>query len=83
MQKTSTVNTRIDPSLKNKAEAIFDKLGLSSTEAVRLFYKQVCLHKGLPFEIKIPNKTTVQAMKEADAGKTHKAKNIKSLLEDE
>ncbi len=83
MHKSSTVNTRINPALKNKAEAIFNKIGLSSAEAVRLFYTQVCLHKGLPFEIKIPNKTTERAMQEADLGKTKKAKSIKALLDEE
>lgn len=81
MHKSSTINTRIDPTLKNKAESIFHKIGLSSAEAVRLFYTQVCLRKGLPFDVCIPNKKTVKAMQNADAGKTHKAKNIKALLD--
>ena len=56
MYKVATINTRIEPELKIAAESILHKVGLTSAEAVRLFYKQVCLHKGLPFEIKIPNK---------------------------
>jgi DNA-damage-inducible protein J len=58
MTKRSIVNIRIESEIKTKAEKIFDHLGLSSSEAVRLFYAQVCLHKGLPFELKIPNQET-------------------------
>lgn len=82
MHKIATVNARIDPELKNEAEAILGKVGLTSAEAVRLFYKQICLNKGLPFSVKLPNKKTLKAMREADSGKTHKSKNVAALFED-
>lgn len=61
MHKSAVVNARVEPHLTNMAENIFHKPGLSPAEAIRLFYVQVCLNKGLPFEIKIPNKTTQKA----------------------
>lgn len=82
MHKAATINTRIEPKLKSQAEAILHKVGLTSAEAVRLFYMQVCLQKGLPFEVKIPNKATIKAMKDADNRKTHKAKSVDELFED-
>lgn len=82
MHKVATVNTRIEPKLKAQAEIILHKVGLTSAEAVRLFYMQVCLHKGLPFEVKIPNKETIKAMRDADKRKTLKAKSIDELFED-
>lgn len=82
MHKVATVNTRIEPKLKSQAEAILNKVGLTSAEAVRLFYMQVCLHKGLPFEVKIPNKETIKAMQSADKRKTRKAKNVDELFKD-
>lgn len=82
MHKAATVNTRIEPKLKTRAEAILRKVGLSSAEAVRLFYMQVCLNNGLPFEVKIPNKATTNAMHNADKRKTHKAKNVDELFKD-
>jgi DNA-damage-inducible protein J len=82
MYKAATINTRIEPELKNKVEAILNKIGLTSAEAIRLFYKQICLSRGLPFELKIPNKKTLKAMHDADTGKTHKAKNVDSLFKD-
>lgn len=56
MAKTSTLHTRIETDLKNNAEIIFAQLGLTSAEAIKLFYRQVELQGGLPFELKVPNK---------------------------
>lgn len=82
VHKIATINARIEPEVKAKAEVILHKVGLSPAEAIRLFYKQICLNKGLPFLIKIPNKKTLKAMHDADTGKTHKAKSVDELFED-
>ena len=82
MHKAATINTRIEPRLKSQAETILHKVGLTSAEAVRLFYMQICLKKGLPFEVKIPNKATIKAIKDADNRKTRKAKSVDELFED-
>jgi DNA-damage-inducible protein J len=66
--KTDMIRVRIDPTLKDEAEQILGKLGLSSSDAIRLFYSQITLTEGLPFPVKIPNAETRQAMNEADAG---------------
>ena len=50
MYRTATLNTRINPDLKDKAENILHKIGLTSAEAIRIFYAQICLRKGLPFD---------------------------------
>ena len=60
------VHARIDPRLKKSAERIFTKIGISTTEAIRLFLKQVELHNGLPFPVSIPNKETIAAMMETE-----------------
>ena len=65
-EKTRMVHARIDPQLKKSAERIFTRIGISTTEAIRLFLKQVELHKGLPFAVSIPNDETVAAMREAN-----------------
>lgn len=82
MHKVATINTRIEPKLKMRAETILHKVGLTSAEAVRLFYTQICLNKGLPFEIKIPNKQTIKAMSDADNRKIHTAKSVDELFDD-
>lgn len=55
MSKATYVHTRIDPMLKEHAEMVFSKLGLTLTEAISLFFKQVTLKDGLPFELVIPS----------------------------
>ncbi len=67
MTKTATVRARIEPNLKNDVEDLFKKLGLSTTEAINLFYRQVKMRKGLPFSVVIPNKTTEKVFKDSDA----------------
>jgi DNA-damage-inducible protein J len=67
--KTAMITTRVDPDLKSDAEKVLGKLGISTTEAINLFLSQVRLRKGLPFDVKIPNKTTLKAMKDAEDGR--------------
>ena len=57
MAKTAVISARIDPELKQNAESIFKELGLTTAQAITLFYRQVDLQHGLPFSIKLPNKT--------------------------
>lgn len=59
----------MQPELKNKAESVFRKLGLTTTQAITLFYKQVELRNGLPFEVAIPNETTYRTFTNTDAGR--------------
>ena len=69
MNKTSTIRARVEPDLKNKAEHIFKQLGLTTTQAITLFYKQVELKQGLPFDVAIPNKITRKTFSATDAGR--------------
>ena len=64
--KTQMIHARIDPRLRESTARIFSKVGVSSAEAIRLFLKQVELHRGLPFPVAIPSKETVAAMMEAN-----------------
>ncbi|MGE0642367.1 MAG: type II toxin-antitoxin system RelB/DinJ family antitoxin [Nitrospira sp.] len=59
------INTRIDAGLKKKAMKVFDRLGITEAEAIRLFYAQVDLQQGIPFPLMIPNAHTRDAFKEA------------------
>ncbi|MHC4325680.1 MAG: type II toxin-antitoxin system RelB/DinJ family antitoxin [Planctomycetota bacterium] len=69
MNKSATVRARIEPNLKNQAEKVFRELGLSTTQAITLFYKQVELRNGLPFEVVIPNEVTHRTFSNTDTGK--------------
>ena len=69
MAKSATVRARIEPMLKAEVETLFHQLGLSTTEAINIFYNQVQLRKGLPFNVVLPNKTTEKTFKDTDVGK--------------
>ena len=62
---TAEVRTRLNPVLKEQAGSILAECGLNLSEAYRLFLKQVVRHNGLPFDVKVPNAETIEAMKEA------------------
>lgn len=68
MAKTETIRARVEPGLKREAESVLKALGLSPTEAIRLFYRQVTLRRGLPFAVEIPNAETREAMRRALEG---------------
>jgi DNA-damage-inducible protein J len=69
MSKTAVVRARVEPELKEQAETIFERLGVSTTQAISMFYKQVILRRGLPFDVAIPNATTRKAFEATDAGR--------------
>jgi len=61
MPKTGIISARVDPKLKHSAERVFKELGLTTTQAITLFYKQVELERGLPFAVRVPNDVTAEA----------------------
>ena len=69
MNKTATVRARIQPGLKDHAENVFHRLGLNATQAITIFYKQVELSRGLPFQLAIPTSTTRQTFDSTDTGR--------------
>jgi DNA-damage-inducible protein J len=72
--KSKMIRARVEPALKHDAEAVLDKLGMTPTEAITLFYKQVKLYRGLPFPVRIPNAATRKALQEA-----RRRKNVESF----
>lgn len=69
MSKSAMVRARIEPELKREAEKVFDQLGLSVTQAITIFYRQVGLRKGLPFDVVVPTDTTLKTFEDTDAGR--------------
>ena len=54
MAKSANLYARIEPDLKEQAEGILSALGIPASNAITMFYKQIVLQKGLPFEVKLP-----------------------------
>lgn len=52
--RTANIYTRVDPETKEQAEAILNQLGIPMSNAIGMFLKQVVLHRGIPFEMKLP-----------------------------
>lgn len=69
MAKTAMIRARTTPELKADAERVFEKLGINTSEAINLFLAQVRIYKGIPFDVRIPNKTTLETFKKTDEGK--------------
>ena len=67
--KTAAVHSRIQPEIKEQADGILQRLGLSPTEAIRMFYMQITLRNGLPFDVAIPNDVTIKALEESRNGR--------------
>lgn len=67
MSKSAMVRARIEPDLKKHAEDIFQSLGMTATQAITIFYKQVEMRNGLPFNVSIPNEETINTFEATDA----------------
>jgi len=59
----------LDSDIASKAKEIFKEYGVSLSDAINMFLTQSVLEKGLPFEMKVPNSETVQAIKDARENK--------------
>ena len=68
MYRTTTVRARIEPHLKSDVEKLLHRLGMSTTEAITVFYNQIRLRQGIPFPVEIPNATTRKTFKSTDQG---------------
>ncbi len=69
MAKTAQINTRTEAELKEEVECILKSLGLSTSEAINIFFRQVKLRRGLPFPVEIPNEETLKVFRESEEGK--------------
>lgn len=85
----ANINVRIDSNIKENAEAVFAKLGITPTAAISLFYNQVIRTNSIPFELKadIPNEKTLSAIDEVEEMEKNPEKykgykDIDGLLDD-
>ena len=67
--KTATVRARMEPSIKRKAEAVFESIGISPSEAINVFYHRVLRDKGIPFSLNVPNANTRKAIEDVKRGR--------------
>ena len=91
MAKSANLYARIEPDLKEQAETILAALGIPASNAFTMFYKQIVLQKGLPFDVKLPANAPVdistldeealnaeleKGFADLEAGRTRDAKSV-------
>ncbi len=77
--KTAIINARVKPELKQEVEAILAQLGISTTQAITMFFEQIRLKRGIPFELKIPNAETLSAMEDARLNRNLESVTLEQL----
>lgn len=77
--KTTIINAQIKPELKNEVEEILSQLGITTNQAITLFFEQIKLKQGIPFELNIPNDETVASMEDAQANRDLQTTSIEQL----
>ncbi len=81
--RNATIRARTEEWLKEEVEGVLKELGMTPTEAINLFYNQIRLQRGLPFNVLIPNEETAQVLRETDEGKNLvKYKTIEDMFKD-
>ncbi len=82
MPATTMVHVRVDEKVKEKATATLAKMGISVSDAVRMMLMRVATEKALPFEVRVPNATTVKALRSADKKEGKRFRSAEALFED-
>ena len=83
MSHNAVITTRIDEDTKNQAVNIFHKLGITTTQAIAIYLRQVIYAQGIPFDVKVPNEATVATFEDTDAGKDlHRVSGIDELAKE-
>jgi len=68
MGKTGYITARVEPKLKASAGRVLSRVGVSTSDGITMFLRQVVLHDGLPFEVRVPNATSKKAIEELERG---------------
>ncbi|OHB61814.1 MAG: hypothetical protein A2168_02280 [Planctomycetes bacterium RBG_13_50_24] len=82
MANGAIVQARIDPQIKEDARGVLDELGMSMSEAIGIYLRQIVLRRAIPFELKLPNKATLQAIRELEEGKGAKFATVKEFFKE-
>lgn len=95
MARTASVYARVEPEIKEQAENVLDLLGISMSNAISMFLKQIALQKGIPFEMKLPrteplaygaltkeqfDKEISKGMEDIKAGRVYSAESIEAEM---
>ncbi len=79
---TTMIHVRVDEKTKQRAAKTLAGMGISVSDVVRMLLVRVAAEKALPFDVKVPNATTVKAMRAADKGKGKRLNSAGALFKD-
>lgn len=79
---STMVHVRVDDEVKAKATEALDAMGLTVSDAVRVFLKRVAVEQAIPFEVRVPNAETTAAMRELEAGEGARFDGVDALMAD-
>lgn len=79
---TTMVHVRVDERTKQEAAKTLARMGISVSDAVRMLLVRVAAEKALPFQVRVPNATTVKAMRAADSRKGRRSRSAGALFKE-
>ena len=81
MNNRATIHARIDAQTKSQAQSILSKLGMTLSEAITLYLRQIVFNKGIPFEVKIPNELTMKTIEKSERGEElHETSSVEEMF---
>lgn len=81
MSKTTIIQARVDPAIKEKAKRVFKKMNITMSEAISIYLKQVALHDGIPFYVHNPNALTEDTLLKSEKGEDlHRVSDVDALF---
>ena len=78
--KEARISSRINAELKKKGDTILSQIGIKPSQAITMFYAQIVNYGGIPFELKIPNQETIDAINEDEDHKRIESKKERKLI---
>ncbi|MEO8922967.1 MAG: type II toxin-antitoxin system RelB/DinJ family antitoxin [Caldimonas sp.] len=82
MAANSVVRARVEEGVKEEASIVLATMGLTVSDAFRMLLTRIAREKALPFEPLVPNAQTIQAMREARAGRLQSFETVEALMAD-
>lgn len=83
MAQIADIHVKIDPATKTKAVKILELLGMNPSQVISALFQQIIYTESIPFEIKLPNKTTLETFKKTDADEDlHKVSGVDELAKE-
>lgn len=83
MASSAMVHARVDAETKSQAQGVLNELGMTLSEAISLYLRQIVFRKGIPFEVKIPNELTIHTIEKSERGQElHEASSVQEMFKE-